>query len=202
MAVTRKHPIPAPGTEFGLWTVADDEPRVVGKLLSVRVVCACGAEAWIAPVYLWTYHTSRCPNCPKPRTNARFPRTKGETRRLRQAVLGAIGRCTEDDNPHYDNYGGRGIRVHAEWIERPELFVAYLLTLEGWWVHGLFFDRIDNDGHYEPGNLRFVDAVESARNRRVRYDSIIGNAVKQLESLRHLERGSEAPVSDAAPDRG
>jgi hypothetical protein len=56
--------------------------------------------------------------------------------------------------------------VWGEWCADQVAFVAYLMTLDGWDNDGLVIDRIDNDGHYEPGNLRFVTRSVSQRNKR------------------------------------
>lgn len=65
-----------------------------------------------------------------------------------------------------ENYGGRYIRVHEPWIKDPTQFALHLMTLEGCADGTLMLDRTNNDGHYEPGNLRFVTAKVSANNRR------------------------------------
>ena len=81
--------------------------------------------------------------------------------KLYKKVYSAINRCST-----HLHYGGRGIQVHKPWLKDPTAFVVYLTTLEGWNNPSLMLDRIDNDGHYEPGNLRFTTYEESNYNRR------------------------------------
>lgn len=76
-----------------------------------------------------------------------------------------VYRCTSPSAPEWHNYGGRGIRVHREWQDDPFAFYAYLDTL-GPCPPGYSLERIDNDGHYEPGNIRWASAAEQFRNRR------------------------------------
>lgn len=76
-------------------------------------------------------------------------------------VHNAIQRCTNEDNPQYSDYGGRGIGVYAPWLDDPAQFMAYLMTLPGWDDPSLVLDRRDKSGNYEPGNLRFVSKVIS-----------------------------------------
>ena len=87
-------------------------------------------------------------------------------RKLRQAALQAIRRCTDAQYRKYCDYGGRGIQVCEAWLADPVQFILYLATLPGCDDWSLVLDREDNDGHYEPGNLRFVTRSESQLNRR------------------------------------
>ena len=74
---------------------------------------------------------------------------------------GMIQRCTNPKHSGFHNYGGRGITVcdrwrdvvnfHADMAPRPP---------------GLYLDRIDNDGPYEPGNCRWITMQEQHANRR------------------------------------
>jgi hypothetical protein len=91
--------------------------------------------------------------------------TREYTRVLYKARA-AIQRCVNVDHPLYTYYGARGVRVHPSWSEDPHAFARYLLTLNGATDRNLVMDRIDNNGHYEPGNIRFVEHWESASNRR------------------------------------
>lgn len=71
-------------------------------------------------------------------------------------------RCNNPNSPVYKYYGGRGIRcVFASF----ETFFKYVTCeLEGSPI-GMDIDRIDNDGHYEKGNLRLVTHKENTNNR-------------------------------------
>jgi hypothetical protein len=74
---------------------------------------------------------------------------------------GINARCDvkNTDDKNHRHYGGRGIRnLFADFEEffRWSVVNAY--------EPGLQIDRINNDGHYEPMNCRWVDGKENLRN--------------------------------------
>ncbi|MNI59308.1 hypothetical protein D3C87_1151750 [compost metagenome] len=71
-------------------------------------------------------------------------------------------RCYNENFEHYHHYGGRGIKVCDRWLES---FWNYVEDV-GPKVEGKTLDRKDNDGNYEPGNMRWATAKEQAQNRR------------------------------------
>lgn len=73
-------------------------------------------------------------------------------------------RCMKESNPHYMDYGGRGISVCKSWSNSYESFRNWALS--SGYKQGLSIDRINNDGNYEPDNCRWVDSVAQANNRR------------------------------------
>lgn len=96
-----------------------------------------------------------------------------------------IQRCTNPRNPAYHRYGGRGIRVCDRWRESFEDFVADVGVPEDL---SLTLDRIDNDGDYAPGNVRWASRMEQALNR---------------PGVRWIEwRGRRLPVAQAARAAG
>lgn len=81
-------------------------------------------------------------------------------------------RCNNPGHKRYSDYGGRGIRVYQEWVDDFWAFVRDVgerpegLTPGGraYWQ----LDRINNDGNYEPGNVRWATPQQQATNQRER----------------------------------
>jgi hypothetical protein len=74
-----------------------------------------------------------------------------------------IQRCHNPNNAGYANYGGRGIAVCSSWRLS---FTAFLFDMGTRPDPSRSLDRIDNDGHYEPGNCRWATLKEQRANRR------------------------------------
>jgi hypothetical protein len=74
-------------------------------------------------------------------------------------------RCYNPDYREFRYYGGRGITVYAEW-HNLVTFCDWLDANLGPCPPGFSLDRIDNDGNYEPGNVRWASASEQSYNRR------------------------------------
>lgn len=78
-------------------------------------------------------------------------------------------RCFNPDRPGYQNYGGRGITICSQWINNFEQFLADV----GYKPDDSYsLDRIDNDGNYEPGNVRWADRKTQSRNQRRHKDKV------------------------------
>lgn len=100
--------------------------------------------------------------------NHRIERTK-YARSRRKTVIGCLchcfammkHRCNNSKATRYKDYGGRGIKCR---FMRDE-FVNYVIGKLKIDPRGLQIDRIDNNGNYEPGNIRFVTAKENCSNR-------------------------------------
>ena len=76
------------------------------------------------------------------------------------AYRNALYRCTRPKHKAYRIYGGRGIKFLFTSFKQ---FYDEIGPKPG---KDLVLDRIENNGHYEIGNVRWTDRLTSARNRR------------------------------------
>jgi hypothetical protein len=73
-------------------------------------------------------------------------------------------RCYDPTVENYPDYGGRGIKMCDEWLASFTVFYAHVGPRPSP-KHSI--DRYpDNDGNYEPGNVRWATAKQQARHRR------------------------------------
>ncbi len=77
-----------------------------------------------------------------------------------RAYRSAKTRCTNKNIRNWNNYGGRGIEFRLGTIDE---FISKMLPS---WFKGATIDRIDNNGHYEYGNIRWATYAAQNRNRR------------------------------------
>ena len=71
-------------------------------------------------------------------------------------------RCDNPKCDKYKNYGGRGIKCL---FKSADDFIDYVVNVLQVDPRGLTIDRIDNNGHYERGNIRFVTHKVNCNNR-------------------------------------
>jgi hypothetical protein len=71
-------------------------------------------------------------------------------------------RCSNPNNPAYQNYGGRGIVVAPQWL----VFENFARDVGEPPSPKDTLDRINNDGNYEPSNVRWTSRAIQSRNKR------------------------------------
>lgn len=164
---------PAPvGERFGRWTVLGFEGRQNAQA-QWRVRCACGAEHVRFAASVVKGHSTQCNACGiedgaairtlpvptrKPGSSLHRPEYK--------SYKAMLDRCYEPARKSYALYGGRGIAVCERWREERTGFANFFADLGPSPGKGYSIERVDNDGDYEPGNVRWATAKEQARNTR------------------------------------
>lgn len=155
------------GDEIGRWTVVD-----LKRLVDVRgrkrkyaiCKCECGRKRNVLLYHLRNRATQSC-GClvrEKHTTHGESSsRNKKETAE-HSTWSGMIARCTNENSPGYNNYGGRGIHVCDRWLS----YENFLEDMGRRPSPRHSIDRIDNDKGYSPDNCRWATQKEQCRNKR------------------------------------
>ena len=163
---------PRSGEKFGRLTIIESEWGQFKK--HAEVECECGKRFRIQTSGIRMGLHLSCPKCA-----AKTKSYKGRIAEQREIFpddkirsmwthrySGIISRCYDPNHRAYPNYGGRGIQIFGEWKEDRFKFFRYVKTLPGWDAFGCDLDRINNNGNYEPGNLRIVSRSKNSNNKR------------------------------------
>lgn len=76
-----------------------------------------------------------------------------------------VRRCTKPNNSNYGDYGARGVRVADVFLT----FDGFLKEVGERPGPGYSLERLDNNGHYEPGNVVWATKKAQQRNRRTNH---------------------------------
>jgi hypothetical protein len=81
---------------------------------------------------------------------------------LYKVWMGMKQRCSNKKNSRYNNYGGRGISICAEWMNFENF---YNWSIENGYKKGLTLDRVDNNGDYTEYNCRYITNKKQQLNK-------------------------------------
>jgi hypothetical protein len=157
--MARKHPEIQIGQRF-------ERLRVVEKLTrsKYRCICDCGNETYSSAQNLRTGRSKSCGCYRRARGLIHGHSRKGALSPEYSAWFRMRQRCNNPNHKDYKHYGGRGIKVCAEW-DRPGGFEAFYAEV-GPKPPRATLSRIDNNGHYEPGNVRWDPHTFQVNNTR------------------------------------
>ena len=155
------------GMVYGRLTVVEDVGELDhSKRPLLTVSCVCG-EIFKRRIDHVLRGNGACKLCSiKTRAeNSRKYESHSRGDSLYSVWMSIKARCLNKKHLHYEQYGGRGINLHEDWVNNFIMFKDYVgdPPSDG---KKYSLDRIDNDVGYVPDNIRWATWDQQARNRR------------------------------------
>jgi hypothetical protein len=154
------------GLQYGSVKIIDPQVWWLGKRSRrfIHVLCecvGCGYRSVISLSNLQNGKTKGCRDCNQPAPE--YPMW------LYNRVQAMRSRCMSASNPQYPAYGGRGIKFGFNGVKNGTLWIMNNLGIPNFFNKEershIQIDRINPDGHYEPGNLRWISVNLNQYNK-------------------------------------
>lgn len=156
-----------PGQRFGRLTMVGPDPTDRTRWMAR---CDCGKECSPNKYLVRSGKTRSCGCLHRDEMSLRFTQHglfAGGVRSFSMYKIWSnmLQRCNNPKNPMYRNYGGRGIRVCQEW-QGPGGMKRFIDHMGPRPSPAHTVDRKDNNGNYEPCNVRWATDDEQRNNTR------------------------------------
>jgi hypothetical protein len=182
--------IPNIGEKFGMLTIESINEKLStkdGKRV-YNCLCDCGNKTILERYVLVNGVTKSC--------GCLFIKSKSKINGLSKIPEYRIwssmkSRCYNKNSKAYKYYGGRGISVHKEWISDFAAFYKYVGPRP---YPEYSLDRIDSDGNYEPGNVRWASSDQQWENRKKR--GITFSTLQEKVRLMKIDTEGYSGLSD------
>ena len=139
------------GRTFGRLTVVSRAKKNRWGHACWNCVCTCGNAIIVEDIKLKRNATNSCACLRNELASQRMTTHGLSHHRLYHILAGMQGRCYNPNNPKYKRYGGRGIKVCDEWLDKENGFINfYNWSMANGYADNLSIDRIDNDKGYSP----------------------------------------------------
>lgn len=166
---------------FGLWTVK--ERGSSGRWICQ---CDCGVKRSVRASDLRSGKSRMCKQCSMEATNTSHG-MRGTPEY--NTWVHMIQRCHNPNSKDYPNYGGRGISVCDLWRNS---FEAFYMSIGPKPTPKHTIERINTNGNYEPGNVKWATRNEQVLNQRSNVKLTIDGVEKAVSEW---ARDPDCPVT-------
>lgn len=126
----------------------------------LKCICSCGTTTYVLPYHLKNGHTKSC-GCS--RTLNGFHGLSNTHAYKEWCYMKS--RCLNPNTNRPESYTEKGISIYPIWKNDFKAFYDYVSKLPHFDEAEYSLDRIDNDGNYEPGNVRWANNYQQANNK-------------------------------------
>jgi len=148
--------------KYNNWTIIDDKQYKKGTGLYIKCRCDCGIIKGVRIKNLKSGQSKSCGCVGKKKITERNTKHNQRFTKTWRAWQSMKTRCYNKNIKQYKNYGGRGIIVCDKWIND---FMAFYKDV-GEAPKDKSLDRIDNNGNYEPRNVKWSTGKQQSGNKQ------------------------------------
>lgn len=161
------------GKKFGEWTVIERSSKTSSGNQNWLCVCSCDREFEVRGYTLKNGSSTKCKHCVVPHSKTKYTNDP-----IKIVWRGMKQRCYNQNHQAFKHYGGRGIKICKEWLEKPYMF--YEWAYDNGYCKGMSIERINNDDGYSPSNCKFIAMSKQSEHRRTNNYIEINGETKTL----------------------